>query len=183
MKLRAEHVPYVARKISLDLFNSGVVTFNGGIEGVADMANEILKANILAERAIDEEANKLLDANEADVNVMSIDKREMFWLIKRKLCANKDFTLSYEDRYNALSHEILAAIWKRDLIDYSVSENRVKNIIYQSIENYLKTYEKVEEVVIEKMSNLEKKLLVGSQEYELVFEKLYKDELKKRGMF
>ena len=37
--------------------------------------------------------------------------------------------------------------------------------------------------MVEKLENSSKKLIPGTTEYDLAFEKYYQDELKKRGMF
>ncbi|EEP6734028.1 DUF507 family protein, partial [Campylobacter jejuni] len=52
-----------------------------------------------------------------------------------------------------------------------------------SIESYLKIYEKLEDEVYEKISNYKTKPIPGSEEYDLIFEKLYQEELRKKGMF
>ena len=50
------------------------------------------------------------------------------------------------------------------------------------IEEYLKSYEKIEDEVIEKIEGYKRKLIPGTEEYELVFEKLYEEELRKQDM-
>ncbi|NLY04347.1 MAG: DUF507 family protein [Campylobacter sp.] len=183
MRIKIPHIPYVARKISLDMLNSGFIKFNSGTEAVTQIAHEILMANALAERALDEHTDRLLDDNEDDMEVMRVDRRNMFWMVKRRLAEESNFILTHEDRYNALSYEILETAWKRNLIDYNVSENRAKNIIYQSIDGYLKNFEAIEDIVAEKIEKGSKKLIPGTDEYEIVFEKMYQDELRKRGVF
>ena len=182
-KLRLPHVPYVARKIAIDMLNSGFITFSSGIDGVVATADEILRANIQQEREFDEKANEILEKNLGDMDMMQIDKKSMFWRIKKKLADEANFTLDFEDRYSTLAFEILETAWKKDLIDYKISENRVRNMIYSSIADYLRQYEMIEDAVIDKIEALQKKPIAGTEEYELMFEKLYEEELKKRGMF
>lgn len=180
--IRVPHIPYIAQKIALDLLNSGFVTFSGGIESIAKVADEIIRADINRERALDEKASELMDNNIDDIESMQVDKRNMFWMIKRKLADEIGFSLNYEDRYSEISHNILESSWKKGYIDYKVSENRVKNIIYMAIEEYLKNYEKVEDEVADQIANYKRKLIPGTDEYDLVFEELYEKELRKRGV-
>ena len=56
-------------------------------------------------------------------------------------------------------------------------------MIYLSIIDYLKQYELIEDAVLSKIETLQKKPVAGSEEYDLIFEKFYEDELKRRGMF
>ena len=183
MRIRLSHVPYIAHKIAIDLLNSGFVTLTSGLEPVSKEADEILRADLMKERAIEERANEIIDARIDEMDSMQVDKKNMFWLIKKKLAEEANFNLNYEDRYSNLSHEILETIWKKSLIDYSVSENKVKNVIYISIEDYLKNFEKIEDIVIEKIEGYKRKLIPGTEEYDMVFEKLYEEELRKKGMF
>lgn len=90
--------------------------------------------------------------------------------------------LNNEDRHSNLAHLILKDFIDNDFIQFSVSENRIKNLIFNSIENYLKSYGLIEDEVSEKISHYKRKLIPGSEEYELVFDKLYQEELRKRGM-
>ena len=45
-----------------------------------------------------------------------------------------------------------------------------------------KIYDKAEEAVIDKLKKYKRKLIYGTEEYEIVFSKLYEEELRKRGL-
>lgn len=183
MKIRQPHIPYVARKIAIDMLKSGFITFKQDRNAVVSIAEEILKEDAMKERAIDEKVNELLDENSDDMHIMQVDKRSMFWMVKKRLAEEQGFILNHEDRYSHLSHHILEMAWKKDLIEYNVSENRARNVIYSSINEYGKIFEDVEEIVATKLENGKRKLIPGTEEYDLEFERYYQDELKKRGMF
>ena len=116
-------------------------------------------------------------------SLCQVDRRNMFWLIKKKLAKEYEVVLSYEDRYSDLSHRIMQNIWKSGLVEYTIAENRIKNVIYSAMENYIESFEDVEESVAEKITHYKRKLIPGSPEYDLVFEKLYEDELRKKRSF
>ncbi len=40
----------------------------------------------------------------------------------------------------------------------------------------------IDDIVYEKIKNMKKRYIPGSLEYELIYEKLYEEELRKRGM-
>jgi len=46
----------------------------------------------------------------------------------------------------------------------------------------MKSFEQIEDVVLEKISHYKRKLIPGTEEYDLIFERLYEEELRKRGM-
>ncbi len=182
MKIRLPHAPYIARKIAIDLLNSGYVTFTEGVDIVADRAEEILEEDLKKEMALEERVNEILEENEDEMEFMRVDRRNMFWLVKKKMAADYGVILSYEDRFNNVAHQILDKLYDDDLINYSVSENIIKNVIYTSIENYIESFEKIEDDVIGKIEKMQRKLIPGSDDYNVVFERLYRDELRKKGM-
>jgi len=182
MKIRLPHAPYIANKIAIDLVNSGFVTLSSGVESVVEVGQKLIEEDIEKEIALEERVDELLDDNEDDIEFMQVDRRNMFWLIKKKLAKEYNFVLSYEDRYSDLAHKIMEILWKNDLVEYSVAENRVKNIIYGAIETYIASFEDVEDTVAEKITHYKRKLIPGSPEYDLVFERLYEEELRKKGL-
>ncbi|AJC85888.1 DUF507 family protein [Campylobacter sp. RM16704] len=182
MRIKPAHIPYIANKIILDLMHSSFVKIKDDNQKLIKITKEILEIDVLNERKLDEKAKELLESQEDEIEFMQIDRKNMFWMIKKKLASEFKFILDSEDRYNNISHKILKNLIDEDLINFNVSENRVKNLIFSSIMAYLKEYEKLEDVVYEKISNYKRKLIPGSEEYELVFEKLYQEELRKKGL-
>ncbi len=182
MKIGKPHAPYIANKISIDLVNSPFITMSFGVEPVADVARKIIEDDIQKEAALEERVYEIMEENEDEMEFMQVDKRSMFWLIKKKLASEYGVILSYEDRYSDISHQILDALIQNDLIEFKVSENMVKNVIFSAIESYIEKFEDIEDRVIKKIENYKRKLIPGSEEYDIVFEKLYQEELKKLGM-
>lgn len=182
MKIRLPHAPYIANKIAIDLLNSGFVTLQSGLEPVVKVAQELIEEDINKEVALEERVGEILDDNEDDMEFMQVDRRNMFWLIKKKLAKEYEVVLSYEDRYSELSHKILETLWKSSFMEYTVTEIRVKNVIYGAMEKYIESFESVEEIVAEKITHYKRKLMPGTTEYDLVFERLYEEELRKKGL-
>ena len=182
MKIRLPHAPYIANKVAIDMFNCGFVTMMKGLEPIMKTAEDLIVADIKKEMALEERVVEILEQNEDEMEIQRVDRRNMFWLIKKKLSKEYGVILSYEDRYNELAHKILEVCWKNGLIDYSVSENRVKNVLYGAIESYVVQFQAIEDGVADKISQYKRKIVPGSEEYDMIFEKLYEEELKKRGM-
>jgi len=103
-------------------------------------------------------------------------------MIKKKLAEEYGVILSYEERFSDLAHKILDELYEEDLIHYDVSENRIKNVIYDAMTGYIADTSEVESAVIDTINSYKRKVIPGTDEYEILFEKLYKEELQKRGM-
>jgi hypothetical protein len=182
MKLRLPHVPYVANKITIDLFNAPSVRFTHGSDEVKEVANNILEADVNAERALEEKVSSILEENEDEIEFMRVDRKNLFWLAKKKIAAEEGFLLSFDDRYSSVAHKVLDTLKDDDLISYNTSDNLVKNTIFEAIQSYLNSFEKIEDMVIEKISNFKREITPGTEEYDIIFEKLYHEELDKRGL-
>ena len=100
MRIKLPHVPYVSHKIAIDLLNCGFVKLNKGIEPIVAKASEILTTDVQKERALDERVNELLEKNEDEMQTMQIDRKNMFWLVKKKLAGEFDVILTHEDRFS-----------------------------------------------------------------------------------
>lgn len=181
MKLRLPHAPYVANKIALDLVSSGYIELGSNMEKISQIAKHFLEENIKKEAALEEKVRLLLEANLEEIEFLRVDERQFFWMAKKKLAEEEGFILAKDDRYSHLSHQILDELIKEEVIDFSVSDTIIKNIIFKAIDGYIKIYESIEDVVIEKIENYKRKIIAGTEEYDMVFEKLYEEELKKRG--
>jgi hypothetical protein len=182
MKVTLTQAKHIANKIAVDLNRSGVVTLTRGIDAVAAEAEKHLVENVKKEMALEERVNEIVDENEEQIDFYLADERQLFFMIKKKLAPEFGVILSYEERYSDLAHTILDFLYEEDLIQYDVSENKVKNIIYDAITSFVADTSEIETAVVEKLRSYKRKLIPGTDEYEILYEKHYREELEKRGM-
>jgi hypothetical protein len=76
----------------------------------------------------------------------------------------------------------LDELYEEDLIHFEVSENRIKNIIYNSITSFIADASEVDDAVMDKIRSYKKHYIPGTDEFEILYEKLYREEMTKRGM-
>lgn len=182
MKISLKTIPHISNKIAIDLNLSGVVTMTKGLEAVAHEAEKILTQNVKSEMALEEKAREICSANEEEIGFMLADERQLFFLIKKKLAPEYGIIMNYEDRYSDLSHKILNELYEEDLIFFEVTENRLKNIIYNSITSFIADTAAIQDAVMNKIRSYKRKFVPGTDEYEILYEKIYQEELAKRGM-
>ena len=182
MKISLKTIPHIANKISIDLAKSGAVTLTRGLEPVADEAQKILQESVKKELALEEKVNEYLEENEEEIEFMLADERQLFFMIKKKLAPQFDVILDYEERFSDIAHKILDELYEEDLIHFDVNENRVKNIIFNAITSFIADSSEIEDAVMEKIRSYKRKFIPGTDEFEILYEKLYREELSKRGM-
>jgi len=182
MKLTLKSVPHIANKVAIELNKSGVVTFTQGLEPVAAAVEKILTKNIQQEMALDEKVNEICEEHEEDIEFMLADERQLFFMIKKKLAPEFGVILDYEERFSDLAHQILDELYEEDLINYDVAENKIKNIIYNAMTAFVAEDNELHYAVVDKIKSYKKRYIPGTDEYEILYEKLYKEELVRRGL-
>ncbi|MGX2972017.1 DUF507 family protein [Helicobacter sp. T3_23-1059] len=181
MRLRLNHINYIANKIALELYNASFVTLNVPLESIAKIAQEILESDTKQELAIDKKAQEIVEENQQEVDFIRADERRLFGLIKKQIANDEKFLLFWDDRYNALSHRILDALVAKQYISFNVSNNQIKNVIFRAIDSFAKLHDNIQDEVMQKIKSYKRKLLAGTDEYELIYERLYDEELRKKG--
>ena len=182
MKISLKTIPHISNKIAIDLNKSGVVTMTKGLESVAKEAEKVLEENVKQEMALEEKVDEICEDNEEEIEFMLADERQLFFMIKKKLAPEYGVILNYEERYSDISHKILDELYEEDLIHFDVTENRIKNIIYNAITSFIADTSEIEDAVMDKIRSYKRKFIPGTDEFEILHEKLYREELMKRGM-
>ena len=182
MKISLKTIPHISNKIAIDLNKSGVVTMTKGLEPVSLEAQKVLEQNVKQEMALEEKVNIICDDNEEEIEFMLADERQLFFMIKKKLAPEFGVILDYEERYSDIAHKILDELYEEDLIHFDVTENRIKNIIYNAITSFIANVSEIEDAVMDKIRSYKRKFIPGTDEFEILHEKLYREEMTKRGM-
>jgi len=182
MRISLKSVPHISSKIAIDLNKSGVVKMTQGLEPVMEEASKILLHNIKQEMALEDKVDDICDDNEEEIEFMLADERQLFFMIKKKLAPEFGVILNYEERYSDISHKILDAIYEEDLVFYEVTENRIKNIIYNAITGFIADASEIDDAIMDKIRTYKKKYYPGTDEFDILYEKLYREEMTKRGM-
>ncbi|MDA7817220.1 DUF507 family protein [Sulfurimonas sp.] len=182
MKISLKTIPHISSKIAIDLNNSGVVTMTKGLEAISHEAEKVLIENVKQELALEEKVSDICDDNEEEIEFNLVDERQLFFMIKKKLAPEFGIILNYEERYSDIAHKILDELYEEDLIHFEVTENRIKNIIYTAITSFIAEASELDDAVMDKIRTYKKRYIPGTDEFDILYEKLYHEELTKRGM-
>jgi hypothetical protein len=182
MRLKPHQSGYVAGKIAIDLVNAPFVKLLKGKEAVADAAKKIIEDSLKIEKELDGKVKEMIEEHYDDIEQQLADERQLFFMIKKRLAPEYGVIMNYDDRYNDLAHKILDELYEEYLIEYEVNDNQVKNVIFKSFKDFIKAYEEIDDIVYEKIKKMEKEVIPGSQEYELLYDRLFQEELIRRGM-
>ncbi len=182
MRLAVEHARFIAEKIARNLAGSGLVSLVQGEEPVISVAEAKILEDIKQERAVDAEVARLMEEQDEEIDFYQADRKQLFWMIKRKVAAELDFSVDREERFGRLAHRILDELYEEDLVNYSVGENRITNLITKAIFDYGRRQDELEDRVHEKIQNYKRTVRRGTEEYDILFAKLYEEEIAKLGL-
>ncbi len=182
MRMKLHHTPYISRRIARDLVTCSFVEVRRTKDEITAEIEKILDADIEKEYELDEKVAEILESQEENIEFYNADYRQLFWLTKKRMANDFGVILNNEDRFSDIAHRILDFLWEEDYIHYICSDNQVKNVIFTSIDEFLKGFEESDSAVLEKMRNYKRKLIPGTEEYDIVYHRLYEEELIKRGL-
>ena len=182
MKLKKQHASYIARKITNDLINCDFVEIRKDKSAIAAECERILLEDIQKEIVLDERVNEILEENEEDIEFYNADFKQLFWMTKRRLANEFDVILNFEDRFSSIAHNIMDFLYEEDFIHFEVNDIQVKNVIANSIDAFIKGYDEADSLAYEKIKTYKRKLIPGTEDYEIVFKRLYEEELIKKGL-
>jgi len=182
MRLKPQQTGYVASKIGIDLANAPFITLPKGKDAVVEACKKIIDENLAKEHALDEKVDKILDENYDEIEFQDVDERQLFFMIKKRMAPEAGVIMNYDDRYNDLAHLILDELYENYLAEYDVNENQVKNVIFKAFKAFADAYDQIDDMVYDKIRGMEKEVIPGSQDYEMLYARFYEEELSKRGM-
>lgn len=85
------------------------------------------------------------------------------------------------EKINHISHLIMKQLAADDSIDFLKDENDVRLEIVHVITNELEIDDKVDDIVRKRLDSYSRKIGEGTQEWNVMYQKLYEEEMNKLG--
>jgi len=182
VKLKKQHSSYIARKITKDLVNADFVEVRKEKSLITQVCEEILNDDIQKEIELDIAVDELLEDQESEIEFYKADYRQLFWMTKKRMANEFGVNLNFEDRFSNIAHKIMDLLYEEDFIHFIVNDNQVKNLISTSVNDFIKGYDEADTLAYEKIKTYKRKLIPGTEDYDAVFNRLYEEELIKKGL-
>ncbi|MEA2017778.1 MAG: DUF507 family protein [Campylobacterota bacterium] len=182
MKLKKQHSNYIARKITKDIVNSEFIEVRKEKSLITQECERVLNDDIEKEIELDEAVDELLENQEDEIEFYKADYRQLFWMTKKRMANDFGVNLNFEDRFSNIAHNIMDYLYEEDFIHFIVNDNQVKNLISNAINDFIKGYDEADTVAYEKIKTYKRKLIPGTEDYDIVYHRLYEDELIRKGL-
>jgi hypothetical protein len=182
MRLKKQHAQYISRKITKDLINCSFIEVRKDNAAITVEIDRIIMEDIKKEAKLDEYITDLLDNQEDDIEFYKVDYRQLFWMTKKRLANDFGVIVNFDDRFSDISHKIMDFLYEEDFIHFEISDNQVKNLIFNSIGEFMKGFYEADSLAYEKIKNYKRKLIPGTEDYDIILNRLYEEELIKKGL-
>ncbi len=182
MKLKKQHSSYIARKITKDLINTDFIEVRKDQALITQICEDILNEDIQKEIELEYAVDDLLEEQEDEIEFYKADYRQLFWMTKKRMANEYGVNLNFEDRFSNIAHQIMDLLYEEDYIHFVVNDNQVKNTISNAINEFIKGFDEADTLAYEKIKTYKRKLIPGTEDYDVVFNRLYEEELIKKGL-
>lgn len=182
MRLKKQHAQYISRKITKDLINCSFIELRKEKAVITAQCERIIIEDIAKEVVLDEHIDTLLENQEDDIEFYKADYRQLFWMTKKRLANDFGVIVNLEDRFSDISHKIMDFLYEEDYIHFEVNDNQVKNVILNAIQDFMKGFDEADTLAYEKIKTYKRKLIPGTEDYDVIFNRLYEEELVRKGL-
>ncbi len=182
MKLKKQHSNFISRKITKDLINTDFIEIRKDKALITQVCEDIINEDIQKEIDLDNAVDDLLEEQEYEIEALRADYRQLFWMTKKRMANEFGVNLNFEDRFSNIAHKIMDLLYEEDYIHFTVSDNQVKNTISTAVNDFIKGYDEADTLAYEKIKTYKRKLIPGTEDYDAIFNRLYEEELIKKGL-
>ena len=84
-----------------------------------------------------------------------------------------------EDRISHIAHKIIEKLWRDDLADLP-DEARALGCVKGSITSFFSVAEEIDQTVRKKLASYSQTKVPGSRDWEILYQKFYREEMAKR---
>ena len=99
MRIKLHHTPYISKRITRDLVNCSFVEIRKEKSSIEVEIERIVDTDIEKEFDLDEKVEEILDEQEHEIEVLNADRRQLFWMTKKRLANDFGVILNNEDRF------------------------------------------------------------------------------------
>jgi len=134
------------------------------------------------EKELEERAKSVLRENIDILERENIDYRTAFLAVKRKLAEEMNINVNRRERLNQIINRIMDLIMQDETVEIYEDPPVIRKKIREIVLGALKIEEEIERAVRQRIKKYSRDILEGSPEWQIMWRRIYEDELKKRGL-
>jgi hypothetical protein len=191
MLLAREFIQYISRQLIKRLSQQVMDAPNP--TGAADTVASIIEEDLAIEDRLNEEVRDMLDQYADYMRREGLSYQEMFRKIKNQLISQRkvirasgrdtgDSMKLSRDKVTDLSHKIVTVLKKQRDIRVKKDLNEVRLEVVKTITEILAVEDKVDREARKKVKTIQREIVEGGEEWDVLHKRYYAEELKKLGI-
>ncbi len=181
MRLPAKLVERISDKIANELIEKHYVEADYPDEFRKHILEIIMNA-IKEEKELEEQAEKLVESHLHLVDEEEVRFRAAVLKVKEKLAEEKNIHLDPEERMNQIAHQIKRYIETDPSIEIFEHPNKIRRVIFEILKNIVREEKEIDREVRKRIKSYSKKIVEGTPEWRILYNRIYEDALKRRGL-
>ncbi len=151
---------------------------------------ELFKKKIIAvfkkaeeeERLLDEKTKEILREKMNLLEETDLDYRTAFRAVKTKLAEEMKINVGRRERMNQVANMIRDLIMEDESVEIYEDPPFIRRRIAQILRDAVREEEEIERRVRERIRQYSRNILEGTPEWNLLYRRIYEDELRQRGL-
>ncbi|ACO03702.1 MAG TPA: DUF507 domain-containing protein [Persephonella sp.] len=181
MKIPARLVERIVENIIKELSDKHYVEAEDNEKFKKDLL-EIINKAIAEEKEIEEQAEKLVEQHMHLIESEDIRYRTAVLKVKEKLAEERNIHLDPEERMNQVAHQIRKYIETDPTIEIFEHPNKIRRKVFEILKQLVKEEKEIDREVRQRIKSYSKKILEGTPEWRILYNRIYEDALKRRGL-
>lgn len=181
MKIPIRLVERIADKITDELVEKRYVEVEDS-KAFRENIFELIRNAIEEEKNIEIEAEQLVEKHLHLVENEDISFRQAVLKVKEKLAEERNIHLDPEDRMNQVAHQIKKYIEEDDSIEIFEHPNKIRRKVFDILKQIIKEEREIDRQVRQRIKSYSRKIVEGTPEWKILYENIYKDILKTKGL-
>ncbi|WP_299227966.1 DUF507 family protein [Sulfurihydrogenibium sp.] len=180
MKLPAKLVEIVSQSIADKLINEHIVEADDEQKFRHDIL-EIIKKAVEEEKELEEEAERLVEQHIKQFEHEDIRFRTAVLKVMEKLAEERNIHLDPEERLNQIANRIKRYIETEDSVEIFEHPNKIRRIVLELLKRLVREQREIDKEVRQRIRSYSRKIVEGTPEWRILYNRIYEDALKRRG--
>lgn len=181
MKLPAKLVDLVVDNLVDELIDRRLVEPDNP-ENFRNKIKEIINTAIEEDRQLQEEAERLVSQHIHLIENEDIRYKTAVMKVKEKLAEERNIHLEPEERLNQVANKIKKYIETDPEVEIFEHPNYIRRVVLEKLKAILREEREIDREVRQRIRSYSRKILEGTPEWKILYNRIYEDALKRRGL-
>jgi len=134
------------------------------------------------EKLLDEKTKEILKEKMNLLEETDLDYRTAFKAVKAKLAEEMKINVNRRERMNQVANMIRDLIMEDETVEIYEDPPIIRKRVAEILREAVREEEEIERRVREKIRQYSRNILEGTPEWNILYKRIYEDELKQRGL-